>query len=467
MIMKNRLSPSSAIFTKIIATLFFVFAVALLWTEPLQAGPLCNKFDPVPSPLSSQWIACPDASNVELTTSNSSSIGGAADYYLHAKDKSGSSVICSAPTNPILGDWSKIGNCTEFCFDAQAFDNYDGTLRTMSIEINSGMSKRFVFVFTLAADKMSVDGKWHHFCVPIKPVASGAPLPSTPQGIWTPRTGTLASDWNAMLSNVKEIRLPIDMTASPSEVMAYDNLCLNGTKCADEAAVKFFTKTVSRVCDKVTYKLHVEIESQGASPQQVTISDIWPAGLLPAASVSISGNPVVTNTASLTPAGWTMTFLTASGAGPVTGSYDITFTSQIDPAAIALGDLKLANQATLVLGKDGQTIKSDDPTVAGQNDPTIMIVPAAEIKECTKPLVKSCLDGKAEVTCGKVLGTYNIIIKPNGAGGVIPTSVIITPITAGITLSPAKPSYSVVGGQVQVTVVGERHHRRRWVYCWL
>ena len=452
--MRNNFSLSSAIFKKTIVTILVVFALTSLWTVPMRAGPLCNKFDPVPSPLSSQWIACPDASNVELTTSNSNSIGGAADYYLHATDKSGSSVICSAPTNPMLGDWSKIGNCTEFCFDAQAFDNYDGTLRTMSIEINSGMSKRFVFAFTLAADKMSVDGKWHHFCVPIKPIASGAPLPSTAQGSWAPRTGTLASDWNAMLSNVKEIRLPIDMTKSPSEVMAYDNLCLNGTKCADEATVKTFTKTASRVCDKVTYVLHVEIESQGAVPQQVKISDIWPAGLLPATSVSISGNPTLTPTTSITPSGWTMTFPTASGSGSVNGSYDITFTSQIDPAVIALGDIKLTNQATLKLGKEGQPIKSDDPAIAGPADPTIVIVTSAEIKECTQPPVKSCLDGKAEVTCGKIPGTYNIIIKPNGAGGVIPTSVTITPITPGITLSPAKMNYPVIGGQVQVTVVG-------------
>jgi Domain of unknown function DUF11 len=76
--------------------------------------------------------------------------------------------------------------------------------------------------------------------------------------------------------------------------------------------------------------------------------------------------------------------------------------------------------------------------------------------ECNPPPppAKSCLDGKAEVTCGKVQGTYNIIIHPNGVGGVIPTSVVITPITPGITLSPAQMNYPVIGGQVQVTVVG-------------
>ena len=73
---------------------------------------------------------------------------------------------------------------------------------------------------------------------------------------------------------------------------------------------------------------------------------------------------------------------------------------------------------------------------------------------CEPPPPPSCLSGKAEVTCGKIPGTYNIIIHPNGVGGVKPTSVTITPITPGITLSPAQLNYPVVGGQVQVTVVG-------------
>jgi uncharacterized repeat protein (TIGR01451 family) len=70
------------------------------------------------------------------------------------------------------------------------------------------------------------------------------------------------------------------------------------------------------------------------------------------------------------------------------------------------------------------------------------------------PPTPSCLSGKADVTCGKVQGTYNIIIKPTGVGGVVPTSVTITPITTGITLTPALASYPVIGGQVQVAVNG-------------
>jgi hypothetical protein len=73
--------------------------------------------------------------------------------------------------------------------------------------------------------------------------------------------------------------------------------------------------------------------------------------------------------------------------------------------------------------------------------------------DCPPP-TPSCLNGKAEVTCGKVHGTYNIILKPSSAGGIMPTSVSITSLTPGVTLSPSKPSYPVIGGQVIVTVAG-------------
>ncbi len=126
----------------------FAVAAFVLISSSSQAATMCNKFDPVPSPLSSQWIPCPTASAVTLSTSNNNSISGVSDFYLRAEDESGASAICSSSTNPILGDWTKGGDCSEFCFDAQAFDNYDGTLRTMSTEINSGLTKRFVFPFT-------------------------------------------------------------------------------------------------------------------------------------------------------------------------------------------------------------------------------------------------------------------------------------------------------------------------------
>ena len=440
------------ILKSIIFGLAFVFAVAV--GAQAQAESICNKFDPLPSPLSSQWIPCPTAPNVAVSTSNFDSIGGATDYYLKTVDESNASAVCTAPTNPMLGDWSNFGKCSEFCFDAQAFDNYDSTLRTMQINIFSG-TKYFSFVFNKPADLMSADHKWHHFCVPIHTIAGNDPLPSTGQGIWAPGAGTMAGDWNSVLSNVTQIALPVDLTANASEVMGYDNLCLNGGTCGSDAVIKTFTKTAKRDCDKITYTIHVDVVSDGAASLPVTISDAWPIGLLPATSVSISGMPTVSPTTSLSPIGWTMTFPTASGTGSINGSYDITFTTQIDPAALTGSVLKITNQANITLGKDGQPRKSDDPTASGQIDPTTVNVPVQEVKDCKKPPpAKSCLDGKAEVTCGKIPGTYNIIIHPNGAGGVIPTSVTITPITPGITLSPAQMNYPVVGGQVQVTVVG-------------
>ncbi len=435
------------------AVLGFSLLLAVAMGAKAQAESICNKFDPLPSPLSSQWIPCPTAPNVAVSTSNVDSIGGATDYYLKTVDESNASAVCTAPTNPMLGDWSKFGKCSEFCFDAQAFDNYDSTLRTMQINIFSG-TKYFSFVFNKPADLMSADHKWHHFCVPIHTIAGSDPLPSTGQGIWAPGAGTVAGDWNSVLSNVTQIALPVDLTANASEVMGYDNLCLNGGTCGNDAVLKTFTKTAKRDCDKITYTIHVDVVSDGAAPLPITISDNWPVGVLPATSVSISGTPAVTATTNLSATGWTMTFSTASGTGSVNGSYDIIFKTQIDPAALTGGDFKITNQASISLGYNGQPSKSDDPSVSGQTDQTTITVPAKEVKDCKNPPPPSCLSGKAEVTCGKIPGTYNIIIHPNGVGGVIPTSVTITPITPGITLSPAQLNYPVIGGQVQVTVVG-------------
>ena len=441
------------IFSQAARALAIAGYVFLMTSLPARAAEQCNRFDPVPSPLSSQWIQCP-GTFVTLQTSNVSSIGGASDNYLKATDKSGPSRICSAPTNPLLGDWSRLGDCTEFCFDAQAFDNFDSTLRTISIGIGSG-PKSFVFAFGLAADKLLPDGLWHKFCVPINPVDLGNPLPSNAKGSWVPRPGTLASDWNTVLSNVTEITLPIDLTKSPSEVMGYDNLCLSPGNCG-ETIIKSFTKSAKRDCDMVIYTLHVDVVSNGASPQTIFISDSWPAGLLPASAVQVSGAPPVTTNTILTATGWAVDFTTATGAGSINGGYDITFTSQIDPAFLSSGDFKLVNQATLKIGKDGKPLLSDDPATAAPGDETIVEVLAADIKACKDPPPgkQSCLSADAKVTCGNKPGTYVITLNTVGAGGVVPDFVQITPLTPGISLSPAQVSYAVTGGQVQVTVVG-------------
>jgi Domain of unknown function (DUF5979) len=236
-----------------------------------------------------------------------------------------------------------------------------------------------------------------------------------------------------------------------------------GTHVIDgqKVSIQAFTKTATRDCDKITYTIHVYILTDGI-PVNVIISDVWPNGLLPATAVTMTGNtssgPHIYKDSTY----WSAQFDTPTGTGPTVTSYTLSFTSTIDPAALSGGDFKMVNQAKIALGKsDPAYERSDDPSVSGQEDKTVLNIPAAEVKACMQPPpppppaeTKSCLDGKAEVTCGKVYGTYNITIKPNGMGGIVPTSVSITSLTPGVTLSPALTSYPVVGGQVTVTVVG-------------
>jgi hypothetical protein len=219
--------------------------------------------------------------------------------------------------------------------------------------------------------------------------------------------------------------------------------------------IQAFTKSASRVCDKITYTFHVYILTDG-NPVNVIISDVWPNGLLPASAITVTGNTSSGPTIFVNSGSWSVQFETPVGTGPTVTNYVLSFTSTIDPAALSGGDFKMINQAKIAIGRTSPEYeRSDDPAVAGLEDKTVLNIPVAEVKACMPPPAPpSCLSGKVEVTCGKIPGTYNIIIHPNGVGGVIPSAITVTPLTTGITLVPAQQSYQVVGGQVMLTVAG-------------
>jgi hypothetical protein len=66
----------------------------------------------------------------------------------------------------------------------------------------------------------------------------------------------------------------------------------------------------------------------------------------------------------------------------------------------------------------------------------------------------TCFSANSKVTCGKNYGSFDITLQTTNANGVVPTTVVIESLTPGVTLSPHKPLYLVVNGQVKVTVVG-------------
>lgn len=229
------------------------------------------------------------------------------------------------------------------------------------------------------------------------------------------------------------------------------------------AKVDGFTKTAKRDCDKVTYTIEVKTLSNGMFPDTITISDNWPAGLLPASAVQFSSTPAVAASTTLTSTGWATTFNTPVGPGgqPVLSSYVITFTSTIDPAALNGGDFKISNQAMLTI-KSLPTLKykSDDPSTTVQGDATTILIPVADVKKCLGTTTgdngstKSCLKGDAVVTCGKVAGTFDVTLTLGGNGGVVPTTAQISVLTPGVTIVSPASSYPVIGGKVKLTLAG-------------
>ncbi len=224
---------------------------------------------------------------------------------------------------------------------------------------------------------------------------------------------------------------------------------------ADLGGFNFVTKFEKKAvlkCDHIEYALHIETRP-GPFIVPITVGDNWPIGTLAASTVNFSGTPSVIPTQSMTSSGWKVVFPTPVNGG----AYDINWSSPIDPTKFSGGLMSVKNQA--ILSQPGSPDLPSQDSVKGQSA-TIVEVNQKDYENCKNqngggPVpTPSCLDGKADVICGKVLGTYDIIIHPNGLGGVIPTSVTITPLTPGITLSPAQSSYAVVGGVVQVNVLG-------------
>lgn len=449
------------LFASVIALAILIVLLAQNSTSAI-AGERCNRFDPVPSPLSTQWRPCPDAPNVSDYVSSSNSIGGPSDHYLHVDDQSGGSQECTAPTNPLLGDWSKEAKCAQLCLDVLDIDNYNSVNRKMWVRLTGGTIS-FGFGFNNPADYLHVDGKWHKYCVPVYTINPGDPLPSTSQGQWIVTSGfsntPTAADWNAMLSNVTEVRLPADGTSSPTEQIGYDNICVSEGDCPKplEPVIKTFLKTAKLDCDKITYTIHIETVSDGASSQDIHLSDVWPAGTLAAASINITGNTGIAPVSTvLNATGWNVVVKTGTGSGSIISKYDLTFTVGVDPAAITGGDIKIKNQAKAQIGASGPTQQSE--TAPGDGGSTVVVVNSDEYKKCHKkddppPQTGSCLSGKIDIACGKTPSTYTITLHPVGDGGLIPTSVTIVP-PAGVTLIPNSPSYPVVGGALTVTISG-------------
>lgn len=201
--------------------------------------PCCVDFD---DGTTNGFGPCPTAPNINVSVATPGPSGDPTDSYLRLRDLSGGSLACG---NACTGDWTQMadGPCAAFCFDFRVFE--DGCVPsipdcaanggwipiTPRIIISNGtVSAVFKASFDVT-DDVGPNPGWVTVCAPIGLLDSSGNLPNNDDGAWIMSGGAPNSDWNSLITNVTEIRLPIDFTANPAEVAGYDNLCLRTDVC--------------------------------------------------------------------------------------------------------------------------------------------------------------------------------------------------------------------------------------------
>ena len=397
---------------KAIAGLILLIGLALatgitVVSAEAQTGGFCSRFDGTP-PAMDGWGACASAPNIVVDTSNVSSIGGATDYYLHLRDLAGASAACSADPK-YTGDWiAKMGGCGQFCFDFKVFQSGSppGPIAP-SFTIWSGSAHAtFIANFTVT----STDPWRQHICAPINLIQSGQNPPSNGSGAWH-TTG----NWNAIITAVTTVQLPIDWTGDPSEEAGYDNLCMSPGGCG---------LGLIKVC---------KVAGPGV-----------PVGTPFAFTV---GSTAITVPAGAAPAGTCVD-------GPSLPVGTAVIVTETIPAGDAVSSITAAPPAQLVnvnlaTGTANVTVGSGVTAVTYTNI-------------CANPdgcgghvVVTGCLqDMKAGVKCNPE-GTYTLTLSGAGFTG---RDITLTSQTAGVTVTPpqqagaATTSWTLVGGTPGQTV---------------
>ena len=157
----------------------------------------------------------PLAPNVIVTLSNVGSQGGASDYYISAQDQPGASQLLAGPL--FNGKWC----CGEFCFDYKLInDNATASNVNPSFVIRNG-TLGFRFVSSTVANQSN---GWHRICAPIADCSSP---PTSTSGTWTPLSGTVATQWQTVISYVTSVNFAVDyITSTTNEISGYDNICI-------------------------------------------------------------------------------------------------------------------------------------------------------------------------------------------------------------------------------------------------
>ena len=353
-----------------------------------QTDSLCSRFG---KGQLDGWGPCPASPNIAVTTDNAGSIGGANDYYLKLTDQSGASAACSSDRK-YTGDWlRKLGGCGQFCFDVRIFEIplTPNVVIYPAVTIFGPPGERADFIPTIPAttDTGAYPG-WHHICAPISDGASG---PSNSDGAWHVVSGT----WHSIITNVSSVLLRVDFTPQPSEVVGYDNICLNAGNCG--ASVKVCKIAGAGITPGTPFTFHV-------GGQTITV----PAGPAPAGTCIDVKDP------SMTP-----------------GS-NVAVTETI-PAGVAVSGITVNPSTSIVGAPDlaggSVTVKLEKPIT--EVDFTDVRIPPPELTGCYK-------DAKVDVKCNAD-GTYTITLSGVGSPGDIVSMGSSTP---GVTVTPPQQPWA-------------------------
>ncbi|HYE30838.1 MAG TPA: Ig-like domain-containing protein [Methylomirabilota bacterium] len=182
---------------------------------------------------------------VSLNIASPGASGAANDFYLHARDLSGASIIQNFAR--FRGDWSCIAaaGCSTFCFDFRLFvdgSNASTLNITPSFILLSDpdgpcgpqppVRAQFIANFTVT-ENGGTNAGWHKICAPIT-FLQGGNMPANSFGSWHMLDGAPATAWNSMLTNITGVQFPIDFTSNPAEEVGYDNICITEEECPQE-----------------------------------------------------------------------------------------------------------------------------------------------------------------------------------------------------------------------------------------
>lgn len=183
-----------------------------------EPAPQCTSF----TEDEGYWGPCEDAPNIGFQISNG---------YLQVSDLENASGLCTGEgtvggtNSPYAGDWTAEASCTTFCFDIRVKEA--GTAPNDAIQPHVQIRNGNVKATFWAKDMVAEGEGWKRICVPVATISPNENLPSNGEGEWRMNKSTgYDPAWNSLITNVKQLRLPVDFSKSPTEVVQYDNLCL-------------------------------------------------------------------------------------------------------------------------------------------------------------------------------------------------------------------------------------------------